>query len=270
MGETRTFSAVSADGSEIGCEVAGLEINRGPALLLIHGTADDRLGFDRVAPLLADTYTLYMMDRRGRGLSANQAAPYAIEGEFEDINALADKIAAKHGAPTDVFAHSYGALCAMGAARMARNIGRIMLYEPPPGTPSGLVDRMVKLNDDGDLEGVMRVQFIELQHQPASVFERLKGDPKRWARYLGFAGTISREFVNARRFRVADGEFKNYAQSVRFILGEKSMPVMAAYTDAALRAFPTADRHILPGQGHAALRMTPDLVVDEIRKFFDW
>lgn len=264
MTETGTFSAVSPDGSEIACGVTG----SGPALLLVHGTADDRLGFDRIAPLLADTYTLYMMDRRGRGLSTKQAADYAIEREFEDINALADKIAADHGAPTDVFAHSYGALCAMGAARDGRNIGRIMLYEPPPGSPSMLVGRMVELDAQGDLEGVMRVQFIELQHQPASVFDRLKSDPQRWARYLGFAGTISREFVNARRFRIADDEFRDYPKSVRFILGEKSMPVMATCTDAALRAFPTADKHILPGQGHAALRMAPEMVADEVRTFF--
>ena len=79
------FSAVSPDGSEVACEVVG----QGTAILLVHGTADDRLGFDRVAPLLADRFTLYMMDRRGRGLSTRQAPDYAIEREFEDIAALA-------------------------------------------------------------------------------------------------------------------------------------------------------------------------------------
>jgi pimeloyl-ACP methyl ester carboxylesterase len=266
-GEARTFSAVSPDGSEIACEVAGLEIGRGPALVLIHGTADDRQGFDRLAPLLADKYTLYMMDRRGRGLSTRQAAPYAIEREFEDINALADAIAQEHNAPTGVFAHSYGALCTMGAARTATRIGRIMLYEPPPGTPSTLVDRMVEANNAGDLEGVMHVQFVELQHLPQSQFDRLKSDPTRWARYLGFAGTIAREFVNARRFSVTDGEFAD-RDDVRFIVGEKTFPPLAKYTETARRAFPHADKHIIPGQGHNALRQAPELVAAEIEKFF--
>lgn len=268
MPQGRTFSAVSADGTEIACEVAGPDIGSAPALLLIHGTADDRFGFDRVAPLLADTFTLYMMDRRGRGLSTKQAANYAIEREFEDINALAAKIAAQDGEPVGVFAHSYGALCLIGALRTAEHIGRALFYEPPPGTPSRLVDRMVELNARGDLEGVMHVQFCELQHQPETVFDRLKSDPVRWARYLGFAGTISREFVNARRFSMADGEFKDRTEPVRFIVGEKTFPPLVAYTETALRAFPSADKHLLPGQGHAALRTAPDLVASEIRDFF--
>lgn len=264
MSETGIFSAVSPDGSTIACGVTG----SGPALLLVHGTADDRLGFDRVAPLLADSYTLYMMDRRGRGLSTKQAADYAIEREFEDINALADAIAAKHGAPIGLFAHSYGALCAMGALRTATNIGRIMLFEPPPGTPSTLVDRMVERNAAGDLEGVMHVQFVELQHVPEAQFERLKSDPKRWERYLGFAGTIAREFVNARRFSFSADEFAGRAQPVRFIVGEKTFPPLIKYTETALKAFTAADKRIVAGHGHAALRTAPELVAAEIRAFF--
>lgn len=264
MSETGIFSAVSPDGSQIACGVTG----RGPALLLVHGTADDRLGFDRIAPLLSSHYTLYMMDRRGRGLSTNQAADYAIEREFEDINALADAIAAQHGAPANLFAHSYGALCAMGAARAATNIGRIMLYEPPPGTPSTLVDRMVAADKAGDLEGVMHVQFVELQHLPEAQFERLKSDAKRWDRYLGFAGTIAREFVNARRFSLSENEFVDHTQPVRFIIGEKTFPPLIRYTESALRAFPHADNHIIPGQGHNALRQAPELVAAEIERFF--
>jgi pimeloyl-ACP methyl ester carboxylesterase len=237
-------------------------------LLLVHGTADDRLGFDRVAPLLSDRYTLYMMDRRGRGLSRRQAADYAIEREFEDINALCDAIAARQGTPTDVFAHSYGALCAMGAARSGTHIGRIMLYEPPPGTPSSLVDRMVERDAAGDLEGVMRVQFVELQHVPEAQFERLKSDPNRWARYLDFAGTIAREFVNARRFSLTDGEFADRDGEVRFIVGEKTFPPLIKYSETALRAFPQADKCMIPGQGHNALRAAPELVAAEIERFF--
>jgi pimeloyl-ACP methyl ester carboxylesterase len=237
-------------------------------LLLVHGTADDRLGFDRVAPLLADTYTLYTMDRRGRGLSTKQASEYAIEREFEDINALADAIAAQHGAPTDLFAHSYGALCAMGAARTATNIRRIMLFEPPLGTPSSLVDRMVERDAAGDLEGVMHVQFVELQHMPEAQFQRLKSDPKRWERYLGFAGTIAREFVNARRFSLSENEFAGHAQPVRFIVGEKTFPPLIKYTESALATFPAADKRILAGQGHNALRAAPEQVAEEMRTFF--
>ncbi len=264
MSAARTFSAVSADGTVIACEVTG----SGPALLLVHGTADDRFGFDRVAPLLSPRFTLYMMDRRGRGLSTKQAPAYAIEREFEDIDALTAKLATQDGKPVDVFAHSYGALCLIGALRSGIHLGRTLFYEPPPGTPSRLVDRMVELNAAGDLEGVMQVQFCELQHQPTSVFDRLKSEPARWARYLGFAGTISREFVNARRFQMTDNEFQNRVTPARFIVGEKSFPPLISHTETALRAFPNADKHLIADQGHAALRVAPDLVATEITEFF--
>jgi len=258
-----TFKAVSKDGTEITCEVAG----SGPPLILAHGTADDRLGFDRLAPLIADRFTLYLMDRRGRGLSKDSPG-YTIEREFEDIDAVAAAISTRCGKPVDLFAHSYGALCAIGAARISRSLGRLMLYEPPPGTPSTLVERMVELDARGDYEGVMRVQFCELQHVPAEQFERLKADSTRWARYLDFATTISREFVNARQFLIQDGEFAAYAHAVRFIVGEKSFPVLVRHTETAMRAFPRADKAVLPGQGHNALRQGPETVAAEVRRFF--
>jgi pimeloyl-ACP methyl ester carboxylesterase len=115
---------------------------------------------------------------------------------------------------------------------------------------------------------LMRVQFCELQYMPAQQFDRLKADTARWARYLGFAGTISREFVHARRFRTTDDEFAAYAYPVRFIVGEKSFPVLVENTLGTLRAFPTADRAVIAGQGHNALRQAPELVAAEIVRFF--
>lgn len=261
MPEPRTFTTTSKDGTEIACAIEGA----GPALLLVHGTADDRLGFDRLAPLIADRCTLYMMDRRGRGLSQD-APDYAIEREFEDIAALAAALRRETGTPLDVFAHSYGALCVMGAAPLSSDLGRLMLYEPPPGTSSTLVERMAALDAQGDLEGVMRVQFCELQHMPEAQFERLKTDPARWARYLGFARTIAREFVNARRFRIP--ALSRYGAPVRFIVGERSLPVLVTHTDVAMRAFADADKAVLPGQGHNALRQGPETVAAEITRFF--
>src|SRR5579862_1852602 len=70
-------------------------------------------------------------------------APYAIEREFEDVAAVVDGI----GGPVDVLGHSYGALCALEAARLTRHIRRLVLYEPPisagePVYPAGMVERL--------------------------------------------------------------------------------------------------------------------------------
>ncbi len=258
------FGAVSTDGTTIACEVLG----EGPTLLYVHGTADDRIGFDRVAPLLADRFTVFAMDRRGRGLSGDNPR-YHLTREYEDVEAMASAIAAVRGEPVDVFSHSYGSLCVIGAARQCEALGRLLFYEPPPGTPSNLVGRMVALTEAGDLEGVMRVQFCELQQLPVAAFDKLKADPVRWARYLDFAGTIAREFVNARRMRINAEEFRTYPHRVRFLVGAVTFPPLAQYTDRALLAFPHADKKILPGQAHAAMRVAPELVAQEIGEFFD-
>jgi pimeloyl-ACP methyl ester carboxylesterase len=114
----------------------------------------------------------------------------------------------------------------------------------------------------------MRIQFCELQPVPEAKFERRKSDPKRWERYLGFAGTIAREFVNARRFAIKGGEFRDRPGDVRFIVGEKTFPPLVKYVEAVRREFPHADKRVIPGQGHAALRTAPDLVAAEIGGFF--
>jgi pimeloyl-ACP methyl ester carboxylesterase len=99
--------------------------------------------------------------------------------------------------------------------------------------------------------------------------DRLKSDPARWARYMGFAPTIAREFVNARRMRLRDAEFADWTQRVRFIVGDVTFPPLKKYTDRALLAFPGSDKKILAGQAHGAMRTAPDMVAAEIREFFD-
>src|SRR3954452_13001088 len=100
---------VSADGTRIGCEVIG----DGPPLLAIHGTTADRGRWSAVRDALAGRFRLHLMDRRGRGLSAEEApGAYPIEPEPQDIRALVAAI----GEPVELLVHSYGATCALAAA----------------------------------------------------------------------------------------------------------------------------------------------------------
>jgi PHP family Zn ribbon phosphoesterase len=80
--------------------------------VLIHGTGIDHSYWDPVAPELGRHFTVYSVDRRGRGYSGD-TAPYAIQREFEDVAAMVASIAG------DVFlvGHSYGALPASSQKR---------------------------------------------------------------------------------------------------------------------------------------------------------
>ena len=57
--------------------------------MLVHGTTSNYLSFRFVEPLLGKHFTLYAVDRRGRGESGD-APEYAIEREFEDLSAVVD------------------------------------------------------------------------------------------------------------------------------------------------------------------------------------
>ncbi len=112
---------VSRDGTRIAYERRG----EGPPLVLVHGTGIDHTYRDPVAPGLERSFTVYSVDRRGRGRSGD-TAPYAIEREFEDVAALVESIPAR----AFLLGHSYGALCSLEAALLTTRIRKMILIEP--------------------------------------------------------------------------------------------------------------------------------------------
>lgn len=77
----------SKDGALIAFQKSGI----GAPLVLVHGTSADHTRWASVLPSLASRFTVYAMDRRGRGGSGD-TDPYAIEREFEDVVAVVDSI----------------------------------------------------------------------------------------------------------------------------------------------------------------------------------
>ena len=126
-------TVLSADGTQIPYWYSG----EGPPLLLVHGALADRIAWILIQPLLAERFTVYAMNRRGREASG-EPAPHTIEREFEDIVAVVDAIAE----PVHLLGHSGGALCALGAALLTDRLRSLTLYEPPP--PGARVDVELK------------------------------------------------------------------------------------------------------------------------------
>ena len=108
----------STDGTPIAVFTTGV----GPPLILVHGAAADHTTFRVLGPLLATRFTIHAIDRRGRGASGD-TSPYAIEREFEDLASVATALAREAGGAVDVFGHSYGGRCALGAALLTRTSG---------------------------------------------------------------------------------------------------------------------------------------------------
>src|SRR5437773_12519017 len=96
----RMHAIQSADGTPIRYFRRG----HGPAILLIHGTAADHSRWAPVVSALQRHFTVYAMDRRGRGGSGD-AAVYHMADEYADVAAA---VAGGGGRPGDVVGHSYG------------------------------------------------------------------------------------------------------------------------------------------------------------------
>ena len=60
-----TGAVTSADGTEIGY----LRLGRGPAVVVLHGSNESAASHTQLAQALASEFTVYLPDRRGRGLS---------------------------------------------------------------------------------------------------------------------------------------------------------------------------------------------------------
>jgi pimeloyl-ACP methyl ester carboxylesterase len=111
----------SKDGTVINFHKSG----SGPALILIHGVLSSSSDYLKVARHLGKHFTVYIIERRGRGCSGLQGIEYNIEKECEDIEALQEIAQA-----TILLGHSYGGLIAMEYARKNTLLKKIVVYEP--------------------------------------------------------------------------------------------------------------------------------------------
>jgi len=114
--------------SNDGTHIAYDELGEGPPLVLVGGAFNTRTFGPNggLAPLLAERFTVINYDRRGRGESTD-TAPYSVEREIEDIEALIEEA----GGSAHVFGISSGAALALEAANRGLAIEKLALYEAP-------------------------------------------------------------------------------------------------------------------------------------------
>lgn len=95
--------------SRDGTTIAYDQLGAGPPVILVDGAFCSRSfgPMPKLAPVLARDFTVFMYDRRGRGDSGD-TAPYAVEREIEDLDALIREA----GGAACVYAISSGAALA--------------------------------------------------------------------------------------------------------------------------------------------------------------
>jgi pimeloyl-ACP methyl ester carboxylesterase len=255
----------SPDGTRIGCEVFG----DGPPLLVIHGTTPDRRRWAPVRDGFGESFRVYLMDRRGRGLSGDGSGPYALEREVEDIHAVLDAI----GGDVLVLAHSYGGLCMLEAAVDNDRAGRLLVYEPafgtdtpPPLWPEEGLDELEDAVARGDREAATTIFFkrgIELDDDAIAA---MRVTPA-WQYRLEAAMTLARECTTATAFRIDPGRWGRIDVPTRYLLGTATTRALTNSTRAAHEAVPGSELRELPGHGHTAMAADPPMFVGQVR---DW
>ena len=253
---------VSKDGTPIACERSGA----GPALVLVHGTTADHARWAPILPALEARFTVYACDRRGRGASGDGPS-YAIEREFEDIAAVVDGI----GGPVDLLGHSHGAICALEAAASAKNLRRLVLYEPPIPTgassaPPGVLEKLQALLDAGDRDGVVAAFMTDVARVPPAQVERMREQPA-WRARVAAAGTIPRELHADDAYALSAERLRGITAPVLLLLGGASAAFFRTALERVQAAVPQSELVVLPGQQHAAIDMAPELFAREVIAF---
>jgi pimeloyl-ACP methyl ester carboxylesterase len=257
-------TVISTDGTPIAFWQSG----GGDPLLLVHGgTADHSTTWRYVLPRLERHFTVYRLDRRGRGASGD-SQHYSLQQEAEDIAVLVDRI----GQPVNLLGHSYGALCGLEAALLTPHLGRLILYEGVPRRgadyyPPGLLDRFQALLDAGDREGLLVTLFRDLVGMPPDEIELLRSQTEAWNARLGNVPSLPRELRVEAGYMFIPERFKAMRAPTLLLVGGASLPSVLADAQAVEAALPEATITIMMGQGHAAMYAAPDLFVDAVLAF---
>ncbi len=143
-------SVASRDGTTIGYRQMGF----GPGLVLVHGGMQASQNLMRLATALADEFAVYVLDRRGRGLSGPFGDDYGLQRECEDLQAVLLQTNTHF-----VFGLSSGAIICLQAALIVPEIRKAALYEPPlpvnGSSPANWVDAFDAEIAKGDMGGAL-------------------------------------------------------------------------------------------------------------------
>ncbi|WMJ09801.1 alpha/beta fold hydrolase [Nitrosomonas sp. sh817] len=244
----------SKDGTAIACWQSG----SGDPLLLIHGTTGDHTTWTPPLSQLQRHFTVFTMDRRGRGHSGDNHS-YALARECEDIAAVVDAI----GDRVDVLGHSFGGLCALEAALLTPNIGKLILYEPSitlagSNWSAALENRLQALWHQSAWEDSLLLFFRDLLKTPQHEMTALQAG-SGWTSRVAAAHTILRELQSIDRYVFTPQRFQGLSHPVLLMIGGDSHERRFQTAGLLQQCLSHSQRVILPGQQHSAMRSAPAL-----------
>jgi pimeloyl-ACP methyl ester carboxylesterase len=261
------MTTASSDGTPIAYDRAG----RGHALVLVDGALCTRkIGpGKRLARELAEDFTVFTYDRRGRGDSGD-AAEYAIEREVDDLAAVIEVA----GDDAVVFGQSSGAVLALHAAARLPQISRLAVYEAPfviDGTraPTGpqFHRGLTELLAHGRRGPAVRL-FLEQVGLPTAMIGAMRFTPL-WVRLKALANTLPYDSLITVEHQqgqpLSPDQWAAVRQPTLVLWGGESDTWMQNGMHALTETLPRATGRVLHGQTH---NVRPKAVAPELVRFF--
>jgi pimeloyl-ACP methyl ester carboxylesterase len=284
-----TSSVTSKDGTVIGYR----QLGNGPGIILLHGGANASQNYMKLGAALSDAFTVYIPDRRGRGLSGPFGDNYCMQREVEDLDAILKKTDAHN-----LFGLSTGALIALQAALSLPSIRKAALYEPPLDIDDVIMSLLSFMPrfDEEIAEGKVAEATVTLLKDfggfflPASVQSVLVILPRfllvrifRWlfkndAKNIKGADvplqvlilTFHFDYQLVAEMKGTLENFKAVPAEVLLLGGSKSPSFLKQTTEALSRVLPNVQHIELQGLSHGAALDggKPERVAQELRRFF--
>ena len=255
--------------TESGTPVAYWRYGKGPPLVLVHGTAADHSRWSPVLSALERYFSVYTIDRRGRGGSGDSER-YEIEREFEDVAA----VVASLEVPVNLLGHSYGGLLALEAALLTPNVRRLVLYDPGIEAGGGeiypheVIGRLDALLENGDRDGVVEITMREVAGLPPETVEYMRTLPV-WQARSDAAHTIPRELRAVKFYRFDPGRFENLRTPTLLLAGDESPAAFRKAAEAVDGTLADSRIVVMEGQGHSAMDTGTDLFTAEVLHFLE-
>jgi pimeloyl-ACP methyl ester carboxylesterase len=279
-----TEHVTSRDGTRIGYR----QLGDGPGLVVLHGSMSSSHNHMQLAKELADAFTVYLPDRRGRGLSGPyESANYTARSEAEDLVAVLERTDA-----TRVFGVSVGGIIGLQAALTTPAIHKLAVYEPPLFSDSAEPTEILRRFDHEMAQGRVGAalatamqgarlapDFVnKLPHRLLELMTNLmlrREDRKGAGDYIPFrelAPTLHYETEVIAEASGAQESFAGVAAEVLLLGGSRSSQFLEDALDRLERTIPNNRRVELPGLDHSGSWNsdrggTPGPVAAELRRF---
>ena len=247
-----------------GITVSYERYGEGPPLVLVHGGFSDHVtNWQEVASLLQDRFTVYSIARRGRG-ETSPTQHHSVEDEMSDVAAVLEAV----GEPSFLLGHSYGAVCALGAARLRpESVRKLVLYEPPSPSmfTASLMARLEKCAENEDWNAMVQTFMLDAVQVPPAEVEMIKSTPF-WNVWTVDAKATLNDLRALIRYKIDVNRCRSLDFPVLLLIGTES-PRDIYLTDALNAVLPNSTIVALEGQAHEGMTTAPAQFIEAISSF---